>query len=165
MKNKKSIGFWIILFIIIAVVLVIVGRISSGGNGDKYAKLSTREVALLCTTDMATQFHIHPELKIIANGNEVQIPADIGIKLSCMNSLHTHSADGIIHIESPVQRDFTLGDFFAVWDKTFTRDQILDYKVDQSSKIIMTVNDTSVDTYENTIMKDKDKIIIDYEKI
>ena len=27
-------------------------------------ELSSREVALSCTTDMATEFHIHPELRI-----------------------------------------------------------------------------------------------------
>jgi hypothetical protein len=29
--------------------------------------------------------------------------------------LHTHASDGIIHIESPSPRTYTLGDFFDVW--------------------------------------------------
>ena len=28
--------------------------------------------------------------------------------------LHTHAADGIVHIESPVDRTYTLGNFFDV---------------------------------------------------
>ena len=28
---------------------------------------------------------------------------------------HTHDSTGIIHIESPLKRDFTLGQFFDVW--------------------------------------------------
>jgi hypothetical protein len=39
---------------------------------------------------------------------------------SCFYWLHTHSADGIIHIESPVNRIFTLGDFFDVWGQRLT---------------------------------------------
>jgi hypothetical protein len=34
---------------------------------------------------------------------------------NCFYWLHTHAADGIIHIESPIERTFTLGDFFDVW--------------------------------------------------
>jgi hypothetical protein len=34
---------------------------------------------------------------------------------TCFYWLHTHAADGIIHIESPIARTFTLGDFFDVW--------------------------------------------------
>ncbi len=34
---------------------------------------------------------------------------------TCFYWLHTHAADGIIHIESPVQRTDTLGDFFDEW--------------------------------------------------
>lgn len=43
---------------------------------------------------------------------------------SSNNPIHTHDDTGIIHIESPVKRDFTLADFFAVWNKPFSKDQI-----------------------------------------
>jgi hypothetical protein len=39
----------------------------------------------------------------------------------CFYWLHTHTPDGIIHIESPVVRDFTLGNFFAVWGQPLSR--------------------------------------------
>ena len=29
--------------------------------------------------------------------------------------LHTHDRSGVIHIESPTTRDYTLGQFFGVW--------------------------------------------------
>jgi hypothetical protein len=35
--------------------------------------------------------------------------------------LHTHAADGIIHTESPVERMYTLGDFFDVWGVRLAR--------------------------------------------
>lgn len=35
--------------------------------------------------------------------------------------LHTHAADGIVHIESPVERTYTLGELFDVWGQPLTR--------------------------------------------
>ncbi|HEX9235017.1 MAG TPA: hypothetical protein VF972_01920 [Actinomycetota bacterium] len=37
-----------------------------------------------------------------------------------LTSIHTHDATGIIHIESPTPRTFTLGEFFDVWGVRFT---------------------------------------------
>ena len=38
--------------------------------------------------------------------------------------LHTHSADGIIHTESPVKRIYTLGNFFDVWGQPLNRRRV-----------------------------------------
>ncbi len=38
--------------------------------------------------------------------------------------LHTHAADGIIHIESPVQRTYTLGEFFDIWGQPLNPFQV-----------------------------------------
>ncbi len=130
------------------------------------SKLSTRDLALSCTTDMATQFHIHPHLHIFINGKEQSIPPDTGISATCLHPLHTHAEDedhSTIHVESPEQRDFTLGDFFAVWGKTFSKDQILDAKADAGHEIVMTVNGTPNTDYENLVLKDGDQIVIKYE--
>ncbi len=112
---------------------------------------------------MATQFHIHPVLKIVVNGKEQVVPANIGIQPNCMNSLHTHDASGTIHVEAPEQRDFTLDDLFAVWKESFNKDQILEYKADATHQIHVSVNGAKLDTYENTVLRDKDQIIISYE--
>lgn len=84
-----------------------------------------------CNTGEQTLFHVHTHLTIFVDGSAHQVPYGIGIAPprqlqqsaqgpfvaggSCFYWLHTHAADGIIHIESPVQRTFTLGDFFAIW--------------------------------------------------
>ncbi|MDE3189812.1 MAG: hypothetical protein KGL94_03225, partial [Acidobacteriota bacterium] len=75
-------------------------------------------------------FHVHARLTIFVDGRSVRVPAGVGIASpksqgtpagafvvsgSCFAWLHTHAADGIIHMESPVQRTFTLGNFFDVW--------------------------------------------------
>jgi hypothetical protein len=38
--------------------------------------------------------------------------------------LHTHAADGVIHIESPVQRTYKLGEFFDIWGQPLNRFQV-----------------------------------------
>jgi hypothetical protein len=83
-----------------------------------------------CSTNEQTLFHIHAHLTVFVNGVARQIPAGIGIpgaqaqttaqgpfivSGTCFYWLHTHAADGIIHIESPVHRAFTLGQFFDEW--------------------------------------------------
>ena len=128
------------------------------------APRTNREVALACTTDMATQFHIHPNLTIIVNGQQAPIPENLGVRPACMTSIHTHhEKDGTLHVEAPERRDFTLGDFFAVWEQPFSKDEILSYKVDGTHQIRVTVNGKEVDIFENTVMRDKNRISIVYE--
>lgn len=136
------------------------GEVTTSDN-KTYEEMTSREVALLCTTDMATEFHIHPEIRIFINGAEVLVPHDTGIKPLCMNSIHTHKDTPIVHVESPLKKDFTLGDFFAVWDKPFSSMEILDFVATNPNQISVTVNGTKVDTFENTILNDKDKIVIE----
>lgn len=61
--------------------------------------------------------HVHVDLQLYARGRRVGVPADIGISQSanCLYWIHTHDNSGIIHIESPVKRRFTLGQFFDIW--------------------------------------------------
>jgi hypothetical protein len=83
-----------------------------------------------CQTSEQTIFHIHAHLTVFVNGSPRQVPAGIGVPAAvaqntaqgqfvtsgtCFYWLHTHAADGIVHIESPVQRTYTLGDFFDEW--------------------------------------------------
>ena len=161
MKNK------ILLAVAIVVILLLVAFLWLK-NVNKQAAieiqdLTSREVALRCTTDMATQFHIHPQLRIYVDGREVFIPDDTGIAADCMRAIHTHKDRPELHVEAPIQKDFTLGDFFAVWGKDFSRSKLLDNVVNDGSSITVTVNGEKVDTYENTILKDKDKIVISFQ--
>jgi hypothetical protein len=92
-----------------------------------------------CDTTEQLVFHIHAHLTVFVNGAARQIPAAIGIpgaqaentptgpyiaSGSCFYWLHTHAADGIIHIESPVHRTYTLGDFFDIWGQPLGPDQV-----------------------------------------
>ncbi len=160
---RPGFGFWFGI-----IVVVVFGGLlwfmfyKEASKKDFLTNASTKEIALTCTTDMATQFHIHPELKIVFDGVDQVIPVNVGVVSGCMNPLHTHTADGILHVESPVKRDFTLGDFFTVWDKPFSKTQIMDKTVSGSAQITMTVNGEVNDAFENLVLMDKDKIVITY---
>jgi hypothetical protein len=61
--------------------------------------------------------HVHVSLQLYDRGRAVAVPANVGIPqgAGCLYWIHTHSADGFIHIESPVKRSFDLGEFFDIW--------------------------------------------------
>jgi hypothetical protein len=93
-----------------------------------------------CQAGESVLFHIHAHLTIFVHGGPRQVPAGIGIappleveqtpvgafvaRGSCFMWLHTHSADGIIHTESPVKRIYTLGNFFDVWGQPLNRRRV-----------------------------------------
>jgi hypothetical protein len=78
-----------------------------------------------CDAQEGQRMHIHQHLVILDHGQEVPIPARVGQPMMrrCIYWLHTHTPDGIIHIEAPLNRSFTLADFFAVWGQPLSRTQ------------------------------------------
>jgi hypothetical protein len=79
-----------------------------------------------CNSTEQTLFHIHVHVTIFLNGVPRQIPEGVGIVQSagCLYWTHTHAPDGIVHIESPVHRTFTLGNFFDIWRQPLGPDQV-----------------------------------------
>jgi len=93
-----------------------------------------------CDTLESTIFHIHVHLAIFVDGQEQMLPLGVGIGQpwqvedsaegpfvtdgSCFYWIHTHTEDGVVHIESPVRRRFTLGDFFAIWQVPLSATQV-----------------------------------------
>jgi hypothetical protein len=84
-------------------------------------------------------YHIHAHLAVFDDGRLYALPAGVGIPGSqaqqtqygpvaeggqCYFWLHTHTTDGVIHIESPLRTIFTLGDFFDVWRQPLAGDRI-----------------------------------------
>jgi hypothetical protein len=60
--------------------------------------------------------HIHQHLDIFVDGKHITVPALIGIyDGQYITELHTHDTSGIMHVESPTKRSFSLGQFFGVW--------------------------------------------------
>ena len=68
-------------------------------------------------TAEGTALHHHEHLDLYVNGRRVTVPALVGIdeQAGFLTELHTHDASGTVHVESPTQRSFTLGQFFCEW--------------------------------------------------
>lgn len=61
--------------------------------------------------------HYHAHLDVFYDGEEVTVPANIGIDLErqVISPLHTHFQGGVIHVEADKAADFTLGQFLTEW--------------------------------------------------
>lgn len=68
-----------------------------------------------------TALHVHAHLDVFVHGRRVTVPAGIGIGPDFISPLHTHDASGVVHVESPDVRTFTLGEVFGVWGVRLTR--------------------------------------------
>jgi hypothetical protein len=93
-----------------------------------------------CQSHFRLLFHWHAALTVFVDGKQRQVPAGVGIigpkearntqgqpyiaEGDCFYWLHTHAPDGVIHIESPARRGFTLGDFFDEWGLPLSADQV-----------------------------------------
>jgi hypothetical protein len=92
-----------------------------------------------CGATEQLAYHIHARLATYVNGQPESLPAGIGIpgalvqqsplgpvvgQGQCFYWLHTHTTDGVIHIESPTSRIYTLGNFFDVWRQPLGATQV-----------------------------------------
>ena len=102
-----------------------------------------------CDTMEFTTFHIHAHLDIFVDGRPFTVPSQIGINPEgrCLYWLHTHDDSGIIHIESPEERQFTIGNFIDIWTKTFNNTQLFDNNLNGTTNALsMYVNGIKIPT-------------------
>ena len=143
-KAKRTSSWWwaAILAIVVAVggiAIVAVGggsgnsssSSSTGSTGPQLAAADTNITGqpvngIECLGSEQLKFHDHAHLSIFVDGAQRTVPAFIGIAPdgSCLYWLHSHTPDGIIHMESPVQRSFTLGDYFDIWGQPLSSTQV-----------------------------------------
>ncbi|HLJ68111.1 MAG TPA: hypothetical protein VKX16_12190 [Chloroflexota bacterium] len=77
-----------------------------------------------CGQMEALAYHIHQYLELFDHGKPLNVPSEIGIpggesNATCYYWIHVHAATpNIIHVESPIQKTFTLGNFFDIWKST-----------------------------------------------
>ena len=81
--------------------------------------------------------------------------------------MHTHDETGIIHIESPLQKSFTLGQFFNIWKQNLSNNQVLNYTTDITHPLNVYINGTKVSNgtdFRNIHIHAHDVIAIVYGK-
>ena len=102
------------------------GDTAKGGNGQTGDGIEALEREMLKT-------HFHSHLALFYRGEQIAIPYGIGIvqpfeahdgfvdSARAIYWIHTHDATGIIHVESPDGRRYTLGNFFDLWGRPLSR--------------------------------------------
>src|SRR5713226_1495048 len=118
--------------------------------------------------------HFHPHLNLMIDGKPATVPSQIGIDpslwkdhsldqygmqamangMSGMAPLHTHDATGIIHVESSIIRNYTLGQFVNIWGGFDTN----------AKAVKATVDGAPVSDYKNIILRDGEQINLDVAK-
>ena len=149
--RNKLIAIGIIAGIIVAIAYV-------SYDLDKAPKSAAQVIdGIACNTNEYTILHNHAHLDVFVNGNSVPVPAQIGIvDKTCLYWVHTHSTNGVIHIESPKSREFTLGEFIDIWKATN------EFPISGATPKIF-VNGQAVSTsLSETKMQKHDEIVIVY---
>ena len=164
MKTKN----FCVSFILFLIVVLLYG--CSSGNNANAGNTNSNGIP-------QQPIHWHPHLRIIIEGEEQNIPTGIGINIGNnidnqissmrMSPTHTHTGDGIIHMENdrPWEKPetLTLGYFFKVWGKNFNSSCIFDNCNGQNGNLTMTINGQSNNEFDRYLMHDKDEILIDYK--
>ena len=92
-----------------------------------------------CNTGEQLAYHVHAHLAVYVDGQPRAIAYGIGVEQpvpeqtsagpfvvqgDCFYWIHVHDLSGVIHIESPTQRTYTLGQFFDVWGQPLSSTQV-----------------------------------------
>lgn len=109
------------------------GDTKKGGTGQPVDGIEGSSHEMLKT-------HTHSHLALFYNGKRIAIPRGIGIvqphkvKKNFVTGgkgfywLHTHDATGIIHVESPDGREYTLGNLFNIWGRPLDQKNVAGLK-------------------------------------
>ena len=116
----------------------------------------------MTSNDKPILLHIHPRLYLNVDGKPYFVPQNVGIEpdlwkyhaldqygMKGMAPLHTHTADGMLHVESTIIRNYTLGEFLDIWG--------LDL---QGKTISVSVDGEPISDYRNHVFKDEESIIL-----
>jgi hypothetical protein len=127
--------------VLAAIALVVVAVLALTGGRTTAQKVSSAATGATvdgigCQASEQVAYHIHAHLAIYVSGSRQVVPAGIGIPGpqqvvdgfveggKCLYWLHTHDTTGVIHVESPAQRVYTLGQFFDIWGRPLSGTQV-----------------------------------------
>jgi hypothetical protein len=140
-----------ILKVGIPLVAVIVSGVVFGMQASGQGTIGTKMV-----------MHIHPQISVSISGQPTIVPENVGMDktlwkdhsldkygMQGMSPLHTHDSSGIIHVESSVNRDYTLGEFLDVWGGLETIG---------GKTLKVTVDDQPISDWRSHILKDREQI-------
>jgi hypothetical protein len=102
-------------------------------------------------------FHIHTQFNITINNQSYPIPAGIGII--------PNDESGLIHIESSIKKEFTLGQFLDIWNRFNSSDTVVQYITNNNinGTILVYINGTQMNNstdHRDIELKDRGNITL-----
>jgi len=153
---------WLWAVAIVTVVLCVLFAVFIWLKGSSVKTYATVD-GVDCQTGERLEYHVHAALEILVDGAPVTVPKNTGIRSDCLFWLHTHDDTGLVHIEAPDNRGFTLGQFFQIWGRPLSATQLLNSTVDADHKITATVNGTPFTGDPASIpLADRETIVLQY---
>ncbi len=173
MQEKGRIP-WSYIVPAIVVVVVVLGVVyiesSTGPSTIVTTGIGNGIFPLACSSEQSLVMHVHPWLRIVIENQNITIPSNVGVTVSCDEPVHTHDSSGIIHIESSTYTNFTLGEFFEIWAATyayaainntkapivFNSTDILGFRADQSHSVVLLVDGQKSNAYGSLVLNSLD---------
>jgi len=108
--------------------------------------------------------HYHAHLDVIVNGSPVTVPANIGIDASSrtISPLHTHTADGIVHIEAEQDANFTVGQLLVEWGVKLDKNCLATYCTDDKNQLLAFKNGKPEADPGGIVLKSHDEVVLWY---
>ena len=140
-RSKRPSWMWMLVLALIVLVGGVTVFAAGGGSGSSTTGEGSTGPLLASTGSNADGktvdgiqclgaeqllFHDHSHLSVFVDGEQRTVPAFIGFAPdgSCLYWLHSHTPDGVIHMESPRSATFTLGNYFDIWGQPLSSTQV-----------------------------------------
>lgn len=109
-------------------------------------------------------YHVHSLLSVYVDGEQVPVPANIGIDPASgyHSPLHTHTPDGVIHFEADDPATFTLQQVFSMWGVDFAADRLGAYTPADDKQVHVYVNGEPVEDPAGYELQEGDNIVVGY---
>jgi hypothetical protein len=106
-------------------------------------------------------YHAHALLTVYRDGEQVPIPADLGYdERGAHSSLHTHTPDGVVHLEADDPYPYTLAHVMTTWGVAFGPDRLGGDTANSTKKVHVYVNGKPA--APDVELSDGDNVVIAY---
>ena len=173
---------WSIITVLALSTLLVLVSQELGAKSDSSNSDSNDFIALESTADTPDPLskecvdhsglgrHDHSMLAIYINGEQREIPTNLGINTEIcnqeggnMHTVHTHDASGRLHIETAADVDMPLGVFFDIWGVHLNETGIFDYRVSNTHELIMTIDGVTNNQFDDYLLVDGKEITIIFQ--
>jgi hypothetical protein len=127
-----------------------------------------------CLRDDLAANHFHVHIAIYADGEQVIVPAGLGVGRpwgenppgfiatgGCFAWIHTHDTSGVVHVFTQIGKSYTLGQVFSVWGQPLSAGGALGF----SGPLAVLVNGGPVEGDPRSVpLKNLENIVLELGK-